>query len=160
MRRLPLLLLLLIGGCSSTPLLPTEGVNRELTPQQVADSGKEMTGSRVLWGGVIVTATNLRERTRLEVLAYPLDSSQRPQTGKLAGSRFLAYHPGYLESVDYAAGRQVSMVGTLTGIEEARLGEHSYRYPAITSEKIHLWPVAPPPSEPKVHFGIGVILRN
>jgi outer membrane lipoprotein len=155
-----LLVLLLVAGCSSKPILPTEGVNTELTAQLVADSGKEMSGSRVLWGGVIVSTTNLKERTRLEVLAYPLDSSHRPQTGKLAGSRFLAYYPGYLESVDYAAGRQVSMVGTISGIEEARLGEHSYRYPSIEAEKIHLWPIEQPQSEPKVRFGIGVLLHN
>ncbi|MCW8917538.1 MAG: Slp family lipoprotein [Gammaproteobacteria bacterium] len=156
----PLLLLLLLGGCSSKPLLPTEGINSELTAQQVVDSGKGMVGSRVLWGGVIVAVTNLRERTRLEVLAYPLDSTQRPQTDKAAGRRFLAYYPGYLESADYAAGRQVSLVGTVSGIEEAPLGEHRYRYPVVDSEKLHLWPVEAPQSEPKVRFGIGVILHN
>jgi outer membrane lipoprotein len=153
-------LLLLLGGCSSKPLLPTEGVNTELTAQRVVDLERGVSGSRVLWGGVIVNITNLRERSRLEVLAYPLDSKQRPQTDQPAGRRFFAYHPGYLESTDYAAGRQVSMVGTVGGIEEAPLGEHRYRYPVLNSERLHLWPVEPPQSEPKVRFGIGVILHN
>jgi outer membrane lipoprotein len=155
-----LLLVLLTAGCSSKPVLPTEGVNAELTAQLVADSGQEMSGSRVLWGGVIVSTSNLKERTRLEILAYPLDSNHRPQTDKQAGSRFLAFYPGYLESVDYAAGRQVSMVGTVSGIEEARLGEHSYRYPSIDAEQIHLWPVAQPESKSKVQFGFGILLHN
>jgi outer membrane lipoprotein len=131
-----------------------------LTTQQVADSGTPMSGIRVLWGGVIVNSTNLTNRTRLEVLAYPLDSNHRPQTGKPASSRFLAYHQGYLETVDYAAGRQVSIVGAISGIEEGRLGEHSYQYPAIEAEKIHLWPVEQADSEPKVRFGFGILLHN
>jgi outer membrane lipoprotein len=156
----PLLLLLLISGCSSKPLLPTEGVSMELTVKQVADAGKAMSGKRVLWGGVIINSTNLEGRTRLEVLAYPLDSQQRPQTGKPAGSRFLAYQQGYLETADYAAGRQVSMVGTISGIEEGRLGEHRYQYPGIDADQIHLWPLEQPQSEPRVRFGFGVILHN
>lgn len=155
-----LLILLLVSGCSTKPALPTEGVNTALTVQQVTDSAKAMGGTRVLWGGVIVGSTNLKDRTRLEILAYPLDSNHRPKTSKPAGSRFLAYQQGYLETVDYAAGRQVSMVGVITGTEEAQLGEHRYKYPAIKAEKIHLWPIRQPDSEPKVHFGFGILLHN
>ena len=161
MRRTLLAILpLLLSACSSTPILQTEGVNKELTPKQVVESGATMAGTRVVWGGVIVNTTNLKEQSRLEVLAYPLDSNLRPQSGKPAGNRFLAYHQGYLESVDYAAGRQVSMVGTLRQSEEGRLGEHSYSYPTLEVEQLHLWPVEQPQSEPKVRFGIGVMFHN
>lgn len=156
----PLLLLLLMEGCSSTPILPTEGVNTELSAQQVVDSGKEMSGNRVLWGGVIVSTTNLKADTRLEILTYPLNSNHRPITGQPAGSRFLAYQPGYLEGVDYAAGRLVSLVGVVSGTEEARLGEHRYKYPSVNVEKLHLWPIEQPESEPRVRFGFGLILHN
>lgn len=159
-RQLLTLFSLLLGACSSTPVLQTEGSNRELTPQQVLEGGPSLVGSRVVWGGVIVNTTNLKEQSRLEVLAYPLDSKLRPQSGTTAGTRFLAYYPGYLESVDYAPGRQVSMVGTTRESEEGRLGEHSYRYPVLEVEQLHLWPVSLPQSEPKVRFGIGVMFHN
>ncbi len=156
----PLLILLLAGGCSSKPVLPTEGANRELTAKQVIDAGKSMRGTRILWGGVIISSANLEGRTRLEILSYPLNSELRPVTDKPAGNRFLAYHTGYLETVDYAAGRQVSIVGVIRDAEESRLGEHSYHYPAIDAEKVHLWPVEKRGSDSRLHFGIGVIFSN
>ncbi len=152
--------LLLISACSSKPVLPTAGVDLAIKPSQVTSSAKPLSGSRVLWGGVIINTTNLTDKTRLEVLAYPLDDKQRPQTDQPAGSRFLAYQPGYLETTDYAAGRQISMVGTIGILEEARLGEHSYVYPTIEVEQLHLWPVKSQESDTRLHFGIGVIFRN
>ncbi len=153
--------LLLLVGCSSKPVLPTEGVDLKLNPGQVPSAPEPLNGARVLWGGVIITSTNLEGRTRLEILSYPLDSTLRPQTGKSAGSRFLAFHPGYLETADYAAGREISMVGTVGDLEEAKLGEHRYRYPTIHTEQIHLWPKKEAgESKSKVHFGIGVIFSN
>ena len=152
--------LLLLSACSSKPILPTAGVDLKLKPNQVIVSAKPLDGTRVLWGGVIINSTNLSDKTRLEVLAYPLNEKQRPQTDKAAGSRFLAYQQGYLETADYAAGRQVSMVGIIGDIEEARLGEHRYTYPTIDIEQLHLWPLKPQESDTKLHFGIGVIFRN
>ena len=152
--------LLLLSACSSKPVLPTAGVDLKLKPSQVTISAKPLDGTRVLWGGVIINATNLTEKTRLEVLAYPLNDKQRPQTDKAAGSRFLAYQQGYLETADYAAGRQVSMLGIIGKIEEARLGEHSYVYPTIDIEQLHLWPLKSQETDTKLHFGIGVIFRN
>ena len=152
--------LLFISACSSKPVLPTAGVDLAIKASQVAISAKPLNGTRVLWGGVIINTTNLTDKTRLEVLAYPLNDTQRPQTDKPAGSRFLAYQPGYLETTDYAAGRQVSMVGIIGTLEEARLGEHRYVYPTIEVEQLHLWPVKSQESDTKLHFGIGVIFRN
>jgi outer membrane lipoprotein len=157
---IPLLTLLLLAGCSSKPVLPTEGANKELSAKQVVDTGEQYLGDRVLWGGVIVNSTNLEGRTRLEILSYPLGSELRPLTEKKAGNRFLAYHKGYLETVDYAVGRQVSLVGTISGIEEGQLGETRYAYPAVEADQFHLWPVEKGESKSRIHFGIGVIFSN
>lgn len=156
----PLLSLLLLAGCSSKPVLPTEGANRDISAKQVIDTGKQYVGNRVLWGGVIISSNNLEGRTRLELLAYPLDSNLRPLTDKQAGNRFLVYQQGYLETADYSAGRQVSVVGTISGIEEGRLGEVSYKYPTIEAEQLHLWPVESGERKSRVQFGIGVIFHN
>ena len=159
-RFIPLLALLLLSACSSKPVLQAEAANTELTPKQVVEGGISLQGNRVVWGGIIVNTTNLKEQSRIEVLAYPLDSNLRPQIGKSAGNRFLAYQQGYLESVDYTAGRQVSMVGVVTGIEEGRLGEHHYSYPALAIEQLHLWPVEREEPKSRLQFGIGVMFHN
>ena len=153
-------LLLLLVGCSSKPVLPTEGYNREILPKAVTELGEEPAGKQVLWGGIIINSTNLEGRTRLEILSYPLDKELRPQNELKAGGRFLAFQKGYLETVDYSAGRQVSLVGTISGTEEARLGEHSYHYPAVDVEQLHLWPVESGASKSRLHFGIGVMFHN
>ena len=40
----------------------------------------------------------------------------------------------------YAAGRRISVIGTVTGVEERKVGELPYRYPVIAVERIRLWP--------------------
>ncbi len=160
MTRLFPIVLFLLASCATTPPLPSEGVDTALTPEQAAEAGMEARGSRVLWGGVIIASSHLKERTRLEVLAYPLGSGQRPVSSRQAGHRFIAYYRGFLESVDYAAGREVSMVGTISGLEEGTVGAHPYRYPTIEAEQLHLWPLPKPEREPRFQFGIGVILHN
>lgn len=153
-----LLLSVLLAGCASGPL-KTEGVS-ELTPSEAAGSGS--VGETVLWGGVIVGATNLSERTRLEVVSYPLDSrSQRPKTDAEPGGRFLAYKQGYLETAEYGRGRRVTLRGEVTGTEKGRVGEAPYTYPTVEIEAIELWPEASGRGGgSRFRFGVGVIFSN
>ena len=89
---------LLSSGCASGPL-PDDGVARELTPNGASATPESAEGRTVLWGGIIVAAKNLAERTRIEVVGYPLDRySQRPRTDEAPVGRFLAYEDGYLET--------------------------------------------------------------
>ncbi|MDZ7747465.1 MAG: Slp family lipoprotein [Halofilum sp. (in: g-proteobacteria)] len=151
-----------LGGCASGPLRD-EGVATELTPQGVADDPVPATGRTVLWGGVIVAARNLAERTRIEIVAYPLDPrSQRPLLQEAPVGRFLAYEEGYLETAEYRQGRRITVRGTVSGTEPGRVGEADYTYPTVTVEALELWPEqdARPRSEPRFHFGIGIILSN
>ena len=71
-----LLPVLLLSACATTPAptFDTIGVDPFLTPQGTTADPKMATGKSVQWGGSIIGVTNLPERTRIEVLAYPLDS--------------------------------------------------------------------------------------
>ena len=71
------LLPVLLGACASAPTFNTAGVDPFLTPQSVTTSPQAATGKSVQWGGTIIGTTNLQDRTRIEVLAYPLDSKAR-----------------------------------------------------------------------------------
>src|SRR5687768_13694507 len=99
---------LLLSACASGPQISTEGVDETATPRQAAAEIESLRGGKVLWGGMIVNSTNFEESTRLEVLAYPLDSAQRPRTSAEPTGRFLAIEQGYLETVDYRQGRLVT----------------------------------------------------
>lgn len=152
-----LLWLLLLTSCSNTPPLETRTANLSLTPEQVAEDGDRYRWHRVVWGGVIIESHNLERRTRLEILAYPLDDGLRPTLEKTAGKRFFAYQDGYLERMDYAAGRQITVVAKVRGNEQASVGEHPYRYPVVSIEQHHLWSTDTPVQKPQLHFGFGVV---
>ncbi|MDO6461799.1 Slp family lipoprotein [Granulosicoccaceae sp. 1_MG-2023] len=155
-----LLALLSLAGCASTaPVLNTEGVSRSPSPQQLTAGEAVPDDTPLLWGGVIVSASNLPQYTQLEVLAYPL-AGLRPDTGETPLGRFLIRHAGYLETLDYASGRELSVVGKVTGMQDQRIGEAAYRFPLMEDEQLHLWPSASRREAPRVNFGFGVVLSN
>jgi outer membrane lipoprotein len=153
-------LLLLLAGCAGSPPLETRGVMQSVTPDQAEAEFRRLEGTRVLWGGVIVSSRNLRETTRLEILAFPLNNRQRPRTEADPLGRFLAEQAGYLETQDYAPGREVTLTGTLTATREGKIGEAGYTYPFVRVGQLHLWPEPQREPEPRFHFGIGVIFGN
>lgn len=151
---------LLLGGCATGPKYPTEGVEVALTPQQAIAEADTQQGKLVLWGGMIIDSTNLESQTRLEVLGYPLDSNQRPLTDQQPYGRFLLFKEGYLETVDYAAGRQITVLGRVSGVQEGKVDETSYTYPVIDAEQLYLWSRRQAQSEPRVQFGFGLIFSR
>ena len=150
----------LVACASTPPILDTEGVTRSLSPQQYSAGDMTAGGETpLLWGGVIVSTANLSDYTQLEVLSYPL-KGLRPDTTKTPTGRFLIHHQGYLETIDYASGREVSAVGLVTEMQEQKVGEASYQFPVLADQQLHLWPVAKPQQEPRLNFGFGVVLSN
>lgn len=117
-------------------------------------------GKTVLWGGVIIASTNLKESTQLEILAYPLGSDQRPMSEDQAMGRFLAIQKGYLETTDYTQGRYITVKGTLGSTQKGRIGDSEYIYPVVNITQLHLWSKEGEYVEPRVRFGIGVMIHN
>lgn len=133
-----------------------DGIDRTLTPTRAAADIGANRGHRVRWGGVIINTTNLKDSTQLEVLAYPLDRNGRPRRGENPLGRFLAVKDGYIESVDYAPGRLVTLTGPVQDTRVRKLGEADYTYPILLADELRLWENKPPREEPRFHFGIGV----
>lgn len=152
-------LLMVVAGCASGPRYDESTYSRVITPSQVGEAAALPLGKGVLWGGVVVEAVNLPTETRIEVVAYPLDGAQRPQLDRPPLGRFIGVREGYLEALDYTAGRRITVSGLLVGGLEGRLGESRYRYPLVRLDQLHRWPDAPP-REPRLHFGIGVLFSR
>lgn len=161
--RVSLLALALLAGCATGPRYETAGVATELSPAEVSASAQAFQGSQVIWGGMIVATRNLADYTEIEVLGYPLESNQRPATTRSPQGRFLVRAPGYLEQVDYAPGRRITVTGTLGENVQGQVGEAPYTYPLVQARDTHLWPLDPPRSDagPSTRFsiGVGVIFR-
>lgn len=149
----------LLGACSTTPIFETQNVNLKLQPQQAIELAKTNTITKILWGGTVIEAHNLKEVTQIEVLAYPLNSSYRPIKSEKPLGRFLIKANGYLEPAIYTAGRLITVQGNLSGIESGAIGEHKYTYPVVKSEQLQLW-TDKDESNTQFHFGIGIGIRN
>ena len=150
-----ILLPLLLCACASTPAFNTTGVDPHLSPQSVTASPQTATGKSVQWGGTILGTTNLQERTRIEVLAYPLDSKARPKSDSSPLGRFFLEQHGFLDPATYKQGRQISAVGTVTGTLSSKVGEASYDHPVVDARQIYLWPEDRGSGGSGVTFGIG-----
>lgn len=151
---------LLLAGCAASPQFDSTNVNKALTPAQAVTTINAVRGSRVLWGGIIVSATNLAGKTRFEILSYPLTLSQRPDVGAAPQGRFLAIKDGYVETLDYAPGKPVTLKGALTETRDGLIGESAYVYPVIEVESLYLWTQSSAVTKPRVNFGLGIILNN
>jgi outer membrane lipoprotein len=150
-----LLSLLLLTACAGEPkraVLPSP------SPNAVAADMSQHKGRPVEWGGVIISVENRRDSTWLELLAYPLDDAHKPRPDARPLGRFLAVHPGYLETADYAPKRWVTVVGRVQELRVGKVGQAPYRFPLVEIDRIDMWrdTKAKTSSEPQMHFGIGV----
>jgi outer membrane lipoprotein len=148
-----------LAGCATGALFDRDRYDDALTPVDIARSPHPPGGHQALWGGLVIAARNLENTSELEILSYPLDGRQRPDTSRPPQGRFLTVVDGYLETADYAEGRMVTVAGPVIGTREGKVGESGYTYPVIetTPELLHLWPSGRPETEPRLNFGIGVM---
>ena len=164
LRRLALATLggLLLSACATPPVMDAAGPDPALTPLIVTARIDPALGRRVLWGGGIVSSVNRETSTEIEVLAYPLRASQRPDDRAAPLGRFLAVWPGYLETVDYTQGRRVTVRGRIVAVRQGRVGQAAYLYPVVEAEQIYLWPqeVEPDWRSLPVQLGIGIWISN
>lgn len=129
-------------ACASGPRFDRDSYDDRVAPREAARAADEMRGRGILWGGLIVAATNLDRGTEVEILAYPLGRDQHPDLSRAPLGRFLAATGDFLETVDFAPGRLVTVAGTLAGSREGQVGEARYLYPVVATDaaRIHLWP--------------------
>jgi outer membrane lipoprotein len=145
--------LLLLTACASTPEFSTEGVNLDLQPSTAADQ----LGQKVIWGGTIIDIRNLADKTRLEVLSYPLTDTYRPQVKGSAKGRFIVEKAGYLEAREFRPGKVITVSGTLLSSQSGKIGDAEYLYPVVEAARLKLWKER---STPRLHFGIGIGINN
>jgi len=128
-------LFLLVSGCATVPE-PLDGDFTQLTPEQAGDPH---VGQTVRWGGSIVDTRPGKQETCIEILARSLDERARPQGGNSDQGRFLACREGFEDPAVFESGRDLTVVGTLTGFVEGHIGEFRYVYPRVAAKPLFLW---------------------
>lgn len=155
LRHANLSILLLLSACAGSPNYDIYGADRALTPQAIAARPQMATGKQVLWGGVIIKTVNLKDRTQIEVLAYPLGFDERPKIDAVPLGRFILEKDGFLEPANYASQRQITVVGAVAGTLSGQVGESDYNYPLINARQLTLWPEYRRDTGSNIYFGIG-----
>ena len=144
-----------LAGCAATPVFKDAPATATM-PADVAVQPERYHDADVIWGGKILDVRNLTDRTEVQIVAYPLDDSQRPEQTAPTQGRFIVALPGYVEALDFPAGRFVTLRGRLNGSHVGRVDDHEYVFPLVENATVHLWPVNFPYERPRVSFGLGV----
>jgi outer membrane lipoprotein len=150
--------LLVLAACAPAPIYKPSANTVATAPNIVAQTPEHFANADVIWGGRIVEVRNLADRSEIEIVGYPLDSSQRPKADNNGGwGRFIAMMPGYVESFDYPSGSLITLAGRITGSRAGNVGDASYVFPLVGVAQSHVWTAAELQSgKSNVSFGIGV----
>ncbi|TAN07360.1 MAG: Slp family lipoprotein [Rhodanobacteraceae bacterium] len=147
-----------IAACAPAPIYKADtSAFVTATPQQVATSPQNFHGLQVVWGGSVVSVHNFPHHSEIEILAYPLDSSQRPRMNQPTIGRFIATVPGFVEPMNYPPGSLVTLRGTLDGARNGTVGQADYTFALVHSDAMHRWtPEEMRPGHPNINFGVGL----
>ena len=126
-----------LASCATVPA-PLQGQFSNVTPR---DANHAASGEAVRWGGEIITATPKSDATCFEILARKLDASARPSFERdPADGRFIACRNGFYDPEVFAKGRDITVVGHVTGTDHGKIGDFDYSYPHVAADAIYLWP--------------------
>lgn len=129
---------LAVTACA-TPALDTSRVTSGATPHAMVEAMPGGRGTRVHWGGEIVSITNRERATLIEILSYPLARDGLPNAYKKPTGRFVLRRETFLEPQDYAPGRLLTVVGTVQALTRTSVGETELVVPLVRAEQMKLW---------------------
>ena len=135
-----------VAGCATTPF-PADlarSADRALTLRELRRDPTAHVGARVILGGEVLATTPKPGETEIEVLSRTLRAGDVPERGDSTTGRFLVRSPEFLDPAVYAPGRRITVLGTVAGRSERRVGDLPYVYPVISAERIKLWPKETP----------------
>ncbi|GEA60573.1 Slp family lipoprotein [Vibrio comitans] len=136
-----LVLGLVLVGCSSLPDSLVSSNEKIVTDYGDWVNSAPEAVSEVRLGGVIAEITNLKEKTRLEIVNLPIAKDGKPDINVEPEGRFVAYVDGFIDPVTFSKGRLISVLGNPDGNETGKVGEYEYRFPVLNANGYHLWQI-------------------
>jgi len=136
--------LLVLSACSSKipPNIREAPLNAPGISQVRADPGA-FVNNRIRWGGAILSLDHTADKSRLNIVTFPLNDDGKPVAKAGSPGRFIAEIDGFLEPTVYSKDRDITIVGILQGIETQRVGGFDYDYPVVAVDEFYLWPKKP-----------------
>ncbi|MCK9273891.1 MAG: Slp family lipoprotein [Syntrophales bacterium] len=133
------LAIIFIGACAPFSDELMHRIDEAATFNNVQASPEVYENKTVLWGGVIIETANRENETAIKIMKTNLDFEKQPTDTDNSEGRFIAVYPGFLDPAIYEKGRELTVIGTITGVETHPLGDIQYRYPIVTAQEIRLW---------------------
>lgn len=135
-------LLPLLTACATMPAPIDNGPFTPISLKQALSN--EAVGSRVRWGGMIVSVAPLKTESCFEILSRPLDIYGEPNQTDQTEGRFIACGAGYYDPAAYPVGREITFVGSVQAPAECKIGTYEFSCPRLAIETLHLWPKLEP----------------
>ncbi|ACT06841.1 outer membrane lipoprotein, Slp family [Dickeya chrysanthemi Ech1591] len=131
----------LLSGCVT---VPDEIRGTSATPQmdliRVMNAPNLYTGQESRFGGRIADIRNEADRTRLEIVALPLDGAGRPRLDEPSEGRLVAYVNRFLEPLEFK-NQLITVVGPISGSEKGKIGERPYTFVVVNVQGYKRWRV-------------------
>lgn len=143
MKKLCVILFILVGltACASLPPELATQSEQPITDYQQWLNSDPAQAQEVRLGGVITKVTNLKDKTRLEIVNLPISKAGRPSLDADPKGRFVAYVDGFLDPVAYANGRLITVAGQSMPPEQGKVGEYAYTFPVMKATGQRLWQI-------------------
>lgn len=144
----------LVSACAITEPLPRaddvpltditvrQAIEDEQLPelQGLADVDSANDEQRVRWGGSIASVTNNPDgSTLLEIVSRPLYRGGRPMHDDRSDGRFLALVDDFLDPEIVTVGRDMTVLGRLSGKIAGKVGETDYTFPVLAIDDYQFW---------------------
>lgn len=130
----------MVEGCSSQiPITVRQEIPGAPDFEQVQRNINEYNDRSVRWGGVIHSIENKKLETELEIIVRKLDKTTKPILEDSSAGRFIALFKGFLEPAIYEPGREITLVGRISGQSIRPIGKFNYTYPIVIIDSHHLW---------------------
>jgi outer membrane lipoprotein len=107
--------------------------------KKLLDDPESASGKLLILGGTLVQTTTLKEGTLLEIAQKALDYWGKPVRTKRTGGTFFILYPGYLNTMVYVPGVDITIAGEVLGHTSTILGDQQYDHPVLLSKELKLW---------------------
>jgi len=131
---------LFLQGCSYA-ISPgiADKADKALSFEKLQADPEAFTGKLIILGGVIMQVTALNQGMLIEVDQKQLDYWGKPVRTSRTGGRFIVFHQGYLNTMIYGQGVDITVAGEVLGLGSAMISDRQYAYPIVLVKELKLW---------------------
>src|SRR3972149_1782511 len=105
--------------------------DRSITIPMVQTAPDAFKGSKVIWGGIILSSKNLADKTVIEALQTPLDRTDRVINEEQSKGRFLIESKTYLDTYSYNPRKKITVAGLNRDTPAHTTAETHDAYPVL-----------------------------